>query len=55
MTNEKLFEAMTQAIEKKNQKEAEYLLAKRNADRLTDLYRICVGAENVEEEEKKDV
>lgn len=49
MTEKQLFQAMTEAIEEKNQKELDYLLAKRNADRLTDMYRIYVGAAKAEE------
>ena len=45
MTEKQLFQAMTEAIEEKNQKELDYLLAKRNADRLTDMYRTLVGAQ----------
>lgn len=45
-TQEKLFQQMVQAIEEKNQKELEYLLAERNAERLTDMYRMFVGAQD---------
>ena len=53
MTEQRVFEEMTKAIEEKELKELEYLLAKRNADRLVDNYKAVVGAQAAAQKEER--
>lgn len=47
---ELLFLSMTKAIEKANEKELEYLIAKREAKQLESAYKAYIAAKNKEED-----
>lgn len=52
MTNEKLFKTMVAAIEEANEKELQYLIAKRDKDEAIAAYRDCGVCQNLTDDKR---